>query len=212
MNTFTNIIGHKCVEGDVIYINKVCLCNISKVLDDMIIIDDECNSVIDEIEPTLSKVCVVAFKYLCEMNSHFSNCQEMNKNFSLSKTLKDALPAIEKWDCPGLLRMMFDDINNTVIDLTRGIKYCHNEPDDIIKYEELVLDDEIMWNDNVFLFILFNIRFGRNKEKLNNLKKNTLYRLVFYMNCRVELDVNKLEEVIKDDSKLWGIDSFVKYS
>ena len=77
---------------------------------------------------------------------------------------------------------------------------------------QLVLDDEIMWNDNVFLFILFNIRFGRNKEKLNNLKKNNLYRLVFYMNCRVELDVNKLEEVIKDDSKLWGIDSFVKYS
>lgn len=209
-------IGHKCIEGDIIEINMLAVCNVSRVLNDIIDLSDNSVSVIDELEPSLNKECLESFKYLCEMNNHLSNSQESNKCFSLSKTIKEALPAIEKWDCPGLLRMMFDDINaNCRLFLKKSSCYT---VEDIIKYEELVLDDKIMWKENVYLFILhsFNntthkILKRQNNWTLSNLKKETLVTLLLYINRRVELDVKKMKDLDNTMTNIYGIDSYIKY-
>ena len=180
-------IGHKCIEGNIIEINILALCNASRVLNDIIDLSHDNISIIDDKEPTLSKKCLDAFKYLCEMNNHLSNSQETDKCFSLSKTIKEALPAIEKWDCPGLLRMMFDDINTNCGLFLKNSNYYTVE--DIIKYEELVLDEKIVWKENVYLFILHNFNNNTNKIlrrqtnwSLSDFKKETLVTLLLYIN------------------------------
>ena len=209
-------IGHKCIEGDIIEINLLSLCNVSRVLNDIIDSSDDSISVIDELHPNLNKKCLEAFKYLCEMNNHLSNSQENNKCFSLSKTIKEALPAIEKWDCPGLLRMMFDDINaNCGLFLKNSNCYT---VEDIIKYEELVLDEKIMWKENVYLFIIHSFNNNINKvllKKLNwslsSFKKETLVTLLLYMNTRIQLDVKKMKDLDNNVTNIYGVDSFIKY-
>ena len=208
-------IGHKCIEGDIIEINMLAVCNVSRVLNDIIDLSDNSISVIDELEPSLNKECLESFKYLCEMNNHLSNSQESNKCFSLSKTIKEALPAIEKWDCPGLLRMMFDDINaNCGLFLKNSSCYT---VEDIIKYEELVLDEKIMWKENVYLFILHSFNNTTNKIlkrqnnwTLSNFKKETLVTLLLYINRRVELDVKKMKD-LDNNVTIYGVDSYIKY-
>tara|TARA_B100001175_G_scaffold137722_1_gene117066 strand:- start:2399 stop:3046 length:648 start_codon:yes stop_codon:yes gene_type:complete len=209
-------IGHKCIEGDIIEINMLALCNASRVLNDIIDISDDNISIVDEKTPTLTKLCLESFKYLCEMNNHSSNSQEKNKYFSLSKTIKQALPAIEKWDCPGLLRIMFDDINATCGLFLKNS--CYYTVEDIVKYEELVLDEKIMWKENVYLFILHSFNNNINKvllKKMNwslsSFKKETLVTLLLYINTRIELDVNKMKKLDNDVSTIYGIDDYIKY-
>ena len=55
-------IGHKCIEGDIIEINLLSLCNVSRVLNDIIDSSDDSISVIDELHPNLNKKCLEAFK------------------------------------------------------------------------------------------------------------------------------------------------------
>lgn len=209
-------VGHKCIEGDIIEINMLGLCNVSRVLNDIIDLSDNTISVIDELEPSLNKKCLEAFKYLCEMNNHLSNSQESNKCFSLSKTIKEALPAIQKWDCPGLLRMMFDDINANCGLFLKNASYYTVE--DIIKYEELVLDEKIMWKENVYLFILHSFKNTTNKIlkrqnnwTLSNFKKETLVTLLLYINRRVELDVKKIKDLDNNVTNIYGVDAYIKY-
>lgn len=208
-------IGHKCVEGYIININILALCNASRVLSDIIDLSDDNISIIDDKEPSLSKKCLDAFKYLCEMNNYLSNSQETDKCFSLSKTIKEALPAIEKWDCPGLLRMMFDDINtNCGLFLKNS---CCYTVEDIIKYEELVLDEKIVWKDNVYLFILYSFKNTNKYLKrqtnwsLSDFKKETLVSLLVYINTRVQLDVKKMKDLDNNETNIYGVDGYIKY-
>ena len=98
-------ISIKSVENTLIEFDKHILCNVSKWLSDIITnMDEKDTTVIDGNNPSLSEKSLRNFKKLCEMNHHSSAPQQDDK-FRLYNIIKEALPVIEKWDCPGLLNV-----------------------------------------------------------------------------------------------------------
>ena len=166
----SNTIFIKSIEGTNIEFNKCNLCSVSKWFDETISnMDENDESVIDEKFPSLNEKCLQEFKNLCEIN-HYSSSQ---KKINLSKIIKSALPAIEKWDCSGLLNLWFNDINNSY--KLHKSDYCYI---DILKYESLILDEQkIYWENEVLSYLS-----QASLETLSKLKHFTLCQIVHYKN------------------------------
>ena len=194
-------ISIKSIEGTDIEFNKCNLCNVSEWFDETISnINENDTSIIDELNPSLNDGCLKAFKILCEL-THYSTFPQ-NEKFDLSEIIKTALPAIEKWDCGGLLKLWFNDMNSYFKSNKNGGCFWNHKYGiyDIIKYESLV-DEEIEWEKDTLLFILNEIndeykreQFYRHKKsekkKLNamsKLKKNTIYKIILYINFEIQI-------------------------
>ena len=167
--------------------------------------DEKDTTVIDGNNPSLSEKSLRNFKKLCEMNHH-SSAPQQDEKFRLYNIIKEALPVIEKWDCPGLLRMLFNDINNCCKKSEISNNVCYEyDISDIIKYEELVTDEYIHWDNSVFLFIIRHIKYYQiNKqyfeggtfrhstkndllELLDKFKKSTRSNIIIYMLNSIQL-------------------------
>ena len=209
-----SIIYIKSTDNTNIEFNKHSLCNVSEWFEDTIANMVETDiSIIDEKGPSLSEDCLKAFKKLCEITHHSSSVQQ-NNNFKLHKIIKSALPAIEKWDCPGLLRLWFNDINSSCnCKGFYGYNYKYSMYD-IIKYESLVLDTEVQWEQETLLFILNECRLSKDKEKkISELKPSTMYKIIVYMNYSIPLDSEKIIKHIGTKNEvpiIMGINRFVK--
>lgn len=158
----------KSIEGNDIEFNKYNLCSVSEWFDETISnMDENDESIIDEKCPSLSEKCLQEFKNLCEIN-HYSSSQ---KKINLSKTIKIALPAIEKWACSGLLNLWYNDINNSY-----KLKVYNYSDKDILKYESLILDEQKIYWEYEVLSELAQCSF----ETISKLKHFTLCQIVEY--------------------------------
>ena len=85
---------------------------------------------------------------------------------------------------------------------------------DIIKYESLVLDTEVQWEQETLLFILNECRLSKDKEKkISELKPSTMYKIIVYMNYSIPLDSEKIIKHIGTKNEvpiIMGINRFVK--
>ena len=218
----SNTIFIKSIEGTDIEFNKCNLCTVSEWFDETISnMNEDDTSFIDENNPSLSEECLKAFKILCEMNHYSSSPQ---KKLKLSNIIKTALPAIEKWDCPGLLRLWFNDINNSC-KLNINKCFLYNYVEDIVKYESLISDEEVEWEKDTLLFIVNEVNAEHTheqicrgirtpeKKKLNamsKLKKNTIYKILLYINFEIQLDSRKIKKYCEERSHpcIQGVSQF----
>ena len=54
-----------------------------------------------------------------------------------------------------------------------------SEIDDIIKYEKLVLDEDVQWEEETLLCILIQSHYNIDNEKnISKLKPNTMYKII----------------------------------
>ena len=214
----------KSIEGSVIEFNKCNLCNISEWFDETISnINEDDTSIIDELNPSLNDECLKAFKILCELTHYSTFSQE---NFDLSKIIKTAIPAIEKWDCGGLLKLWFNDMNSYFKSNKGGnvlMDYKYNIYD-IIKYESLVVED-VEWKKETLLFILNEVNGEYKHEKIcwhrkpekkklnamSKLKKNTIYKILLYITFEIQLESTKIKEYCEERSHpcIQGISKFL---
>lgn len=190
----------KSIEGTDIEFNKCNLCSVSEWFDETISnMNEDDTSFIDENNPSLSEECLKAFKILCEMNHYSSSPQ---KKLKLSKIIKTALPAIEKWDCPGLLRLWFNDINNSCE--LRNFDY---NIEDILKYESLISDEQkIYWEEDVLLYLI-----TRRSEKISELKPFTLFKIIQYTQEKILLDMENINLINNAGRDIRGIQNVIKY-
>tara|TARA_Y100000817_G_scaffold300292_1_gene279192 strand:+ start:50 stop:673 length:624 start_codon:yes stop_codon:yes gene_type:complete len=200
----------KSIEDTNIEFNKKCLCYVSEWFNDNITNMDENDlSIIDEKTPHLSEECLKAFKILSEIN-HYSSPSQRDKIFKLSTIIKLALPAIEKWDCRGLINLWFNDINNSYN--SSPYYYSYYTIDDIIKYESLLPHDdedvEINWSEKTLLFILSECRKLNNEKKLFKLKPHTLSNIIIYMKYKLQFTSN-IKNISEYSS---GVGEYIKYN
>jgi len=190
----------KSIEGTDIEFNKCNLCSVSEWFDETISnMNEDDTSFIDENNPSLSEECLKAFKILCEMNHYSSSPQ---KKLKLSKIIKTALPAIEKWDCPGLLRLWFNDINNSCE--LRNFDY---NIEDILKYESLISDEQkIYWEEDVLLYLITH-----RSEKISELKPFTLFKIIQYTQEKILLDMELINKINNAGRDIRGIRNVMKY-
>tara|TARA_B100001564_G_scaffold299312_1_gene265722 strand:+ start:927 stop:1523 length:597 start_codon:yes stop_codon:yes gene_type:complete len=196
----SNTIFIKSIEGTDIEFNKCNLCAVSEWFDETISnMNEDDTSFIDENNPSLSEESLKAFKILCEMNHYSSSPQ---KKLKLSKIIKTALPAIEKWDCPGLLRLWFNDINNSCE--LRNFDY---NIEDILKYESLISDEQkIYWEEDVLLYLTSCF-----SEKISELKPFTLFKIIQYKREKILLDMELINKINNAGRDIRGIRNVMKY-
>lgn len=196
----SNTIFIKSIEETDIEFNKCNLCSVSEWFDETISnMNEDDTSFIDENNPSLSEECLKAFKILCEMNHYSSSPQ---KKLKLSKIIKTALPAIEKWDCPGLLRLWFNDINNSCE--LRNFDY---NIEDILKYESLISDEQkIYWEEDVLLYLTSHF-----SEKISELKPFTLFKIIKYKQEKILLDMELINKINNAGRDIRGIRNVMKY-